>query len=64
VGLARLPLILAAESVQAARIVRILPAWARAPVPVHAVHPSSRYVTPKVRAFIDLAVQSFPDKPR
>ena len=38
----------------------LLPGWARAPVPVHAVFPSSRYLTPKLRAFIDLAMGRFP----
>jgi len=28
-------------------------------VPVHAVFASARYLTPKVRAFIDLAAQNF-----
>ena len=31
------------------------------PVPVHAVFASARYLTPKVRAFIDLASASFPE---
>ena len=59
-GVGQLPLILAAADVAAHRIVPVLPGWARAPVPVHAVFPSNRYVTPKVRAFIDLAVAQFP----
>jgi DNA-binding transcriptional LysR family regulator len=29
-------------------------------VAVHAVYPSNRYVTPKLRAFIDLALEKFP----
>jgi DNA-binding transcriptional LysR family regulator len=30
-------------------------------VPVHAVFPSNRYLTPKVRAFVDHAKETFPD---
>ena len=59
-GIGQLPLILAQESVAAGRMVPLLPGWARAPVPVHAVFPSSRYLTPKLRAFIDLAMGRFP----
>jgi DNA-binding transcriptional LysR family regulator len=33
--------------------------WALPTAPVHAVFASARYLTPKVRAFIDLAVGSF-----
>lgn len=38
-------------------LVRVLPQWAREPVPVHAVYPSHRYLSPKVRAFIDLSAE-------
>ncbi|MEM9193916.1 MAG: LysR family transcriptional regulator, partial [Myxococcota bacterium] len=37
----------------------VLKGWGRIPVPVHAVFASSRYMTPKVRAFVDLAVAAF-----
>lgn len=33
-------------------------AWALPAVPMHAVFASARYLTPKVRAFIDLAVEA------
>jgi LysR family transcriptional regulator, regulator for bpeEF and oprC len=57
-GIARLPL----HTVQAhaaAELVPVLPAWTPQPVPVHAVFPSSRFIAPKVRAFIDHAVAHF-----
>lgn len=38
----------------------VLPEWTMPEVPVHAVFPSARYLTPKVRAFIDLALAQFP----
>jgi DNA-binding transcriptional LysR family regulator len=59
-GIGRLPLMVAADSVKAGRLVQLLPQWEPAAVPVHAVFPSNRYLTPKVRAFIDLALQRFP----
>ena len=59
-GIGQLPLLIAAESVAAGRLVPVLPAWRPPSVPVHAVYPSSRYLSPKVRAFIDLALERFP----
>lgn len=41
------------------RLVGILPGWERSPVPVHAVFASSRYLAPKVRAFVDHAKEGF-----
>lgn len=38
---------------------RVLHDWAAPEVPVHAVFASARYLTPKVRAFIDLAAENF-----
>ncbi len=40
-------------------VIRVLPDWQPPLIPVHAVFPSLRYLTPKVRAFIDLASSSF-----
>jgi DNA-binding transcriptional LysR family regulator len=44
---------------QPALLQRVLPDWAAPEVPVHAVFASARYLTPKVRAFIDLAAEKF-----
>lgn len=54
-GIALLPRFQAAPLVRDGRLVEVLPGWTRAPAPVHAVFASSRYLTPNVRAFIDLA---------
>lgn len=51
---------IAAPEVAAGRLVRVLAEWTRPPVPVHAVFPSQRYLTPKVRAFVDHARRHFP----
>jgi DNA-binding transcriptional LysR family regulator len=58
-GIARLPRWIAAEAVAGGTLVAVLPDWASPPAPVHAVFPGHRYLTPKVRAFIDLAVADF-----
>lgn len=57
-GVAQLPLLVAGPEVDAGHLRPVLPDWAPPAVPVHAVFASARYLTPKVRAFIDLAVDS------
>ena len=42
------------------QLVRVLPQWSGETVPVHAVYPSNRYLSPKVRSFIDLALERLP----
>jgi DNA-binding transcriptional LysR family regulator len=59
-GIGQLPLLVAAQPEVVERLVRVLPDWCGAPVPVHAVYPSNRYLSPKVRAFIDLALERLP----
>ncbi len=54
-GIAQLPLLLAQPEVEAGRLLPLLADWALPTAPVHAVFASARYLTPKVRAFIDLA---------
>jgi DNA-binding transcriptional LysR family regulator len=58
-GIAQLPLFMALDQLSQGVLVRVLPQWKRPDVPVHAVFPSARYLTPKVRAFIDLGVEAF-----
>lgn len=58
-GIALLPHFQAAPLVSRGKLTQILKDWERVPVPVSAVFTSSRYMTPKVRAFVDLAVADF-----
>jgi DNA-binding transcriptional LysR family regulator len=58
-GIGLLPRRVAEPAGQAAPLCRVLPGWAAPEVPVHAVFASARYLTPKVRAFIDLAAGNF-----
>ena len=58
-GIAQLPLLLAQPEVEAGRLTPVLPDWQLPAAPVHAVFASARYLTHKVRAFIDLAVEAF-----
>jgi DNA-binding transcriptional LysR family regulator len=59
-GVGLLPLRVAREPVASGRLVPVLRDWRPEPVPVSAVYPSNRYLAPKVRAFIDVAVERFP----
>jgi DNA-binding transcriptional LysR family regulator len=58
-GIALLPLTVARDAMLAGTLLRVLPAWTPPAVPVHAVFPGTRYLTAKVRAFIDHAVAGF-----
>ena len=58
-GIGQLPWLLAGPSVAAGTLHPVLTDWQLPSAPVHAVFASARYLTPKVRSFIDLAVTSF-----
>ncbi|PTQ13022.1 LysR family transcriptional regulator [Sphingomonas oleivorans] len=60
-GIVQLPQYMAASHLEDGTLERVLLDWARKPVPVHAVFASSRYMDPKVRGFVDLAVALFPN---
>lgn len=62
-GIAMLPLLVATPAVASGSLQRVLPAWQPDSVPVHALFASARYLTPKVRAFIDLAVADMQTPP-
>ena len=56
-GIAALPHLVAQPLLATGALQPVLPDWALPAVPVHAVFASARYLTPKVRSFIDLAVE-------
>jgi len=58
-GIAQLPLVVVEQQLSQGLLVQVLPQWQPPHVPVHAVFPSARYLTPKVRAFIELGVEAF-----
>ncbi|MFM2262144.1 MAG: hypothetical protein RI959_820, partial [Pseudomonadota bacterium] len=58
-GIGQLPWLLAGPSVAAGALNLVLTDWQLPSAPVHAVFASARYLTPKVRSFIDLAAASF-----
>ncbi|WP_231907050.1 LysR family transcriptional regulator [Cupriavidus sp. D384] len=63
-GIAQLPRFMAEPYVKEGRLSCVLPGWAEAPAPVHAVFASSRYMDPKVRSFVDLCLGAFQSRGR
>jgi DNA-binding transcriptional LysR family regulator len=59
-GIGQLPHVVADELVRAGRLQPVLAPWQPPAVEVFAVYPSNRYLAPKVRAFVDLALELFP----
>ncbi len=58
-GIARLPRMLAEPEAATGRLVEVLADWQSHRVAVHAVFPSARFLTPKVRAFVEVAALQF-----
>lgn len=59
-GVGQMPWVMADEAVARGTLKPVLMPWHPTPVEVFALYPSSRYLTPKVRTFIDLALEKFP----
>jgi DNA-binding transcriptional LysR family regulator len=53
-GIAWMPRFLCAADLRAGRLRQVLPKWCSAEVPLHALYPTARHLSPKVAAFIDL----------
>jgi DNA-binding transcriptional LysR family regulator len=58
-GIARALSYQAAPDVQAGRLRLLLSAFEPEPLPVHLVFPGARHMAPRVRAFVDFAVEEF-----
>lgn len=52
-GIAMVPFPRIAEDLEAGRLVKLLREWSATTFPIHAVYPSTRHLSPKVRAFVD-----------
>ncbi len=63
-GVTWLPEFACAEAIAAGRLVALLDGWRGPEVAVFAVYPSSRQLSPKVRAFVDLLVERLEDRGR
>ncbi len=58
-GIALLPRLIVEDGEFSSRLHRVLADWSAPQIPVHAVFASARYLAPKVREFIDLALWRF-----
>jgi DNA-binding transcriptional LysR family regulator len=61
-GIGQLPQAEVGQLVADGRLLPVLMPWQPPAVEVFAVFPSNRYLTPKVRAFVDLALEMFPGR--
>lgn len=57
------PTFIVGDAVRDGRLVRLLPGWRLADLDVHAVYPSVRHLSPKVRSFVDFLAGRFRDPP-
>jgi DNA-binding transcriptional LysR family regulator len=57
-GLTRVLAYQAAEAIKAGRLMIVLQKFEQPPLPIHVVYPTSRLLSAKVRAFIDLVVET------
>lgn len=59
IGMALLPSHLANDDLQQGRLVRLLPEWCTPSAPFHAVYPSTRHLSPKVKALVEHLQRGF-----
>jgi DNA-binding transcriptional LysR family regulator len=59
VGIASLPTFLCSDDVHAGRLVSFFPGWRVNRTEMRVVYPSSRYLAPRVRLFIDALVKGY-----
>ena len=58
-GLAALPLFIAASALREGQLIEVMPETPPVPDAIHAVYPQTRYVSRGVRAVIDMLVGAF-----
>jgi DNA-binding transcriptional LysR family regulator len=59
VGIAAIPLVLCGEDLRAGRLVSLFPDWRVNRTEMRIVYPSNRYLTPRVRLFVDALVEGY-----
>lgn len=60
-GLIHLPTYITGQDLRAGRLVEVLADYRAAPDPIRVVYPSKRHLSPRIRGFIDLLVESWRD---
>jgi DNA-binding transcriptional LysR family regulator len=61
-GVALLPVHLCQQDCATDRLVRVLPPWQAKADPIHIVYPRQRFMPPKLRAFVDLALPALRER--
>jgi len=61
-GIAILPTFIAGEAIREGKAITILNDWKQKPSDISLLYPSSKHLSAKVRAFVDMAVEHFKDK--
>ncbi len=52
-GIALLPELYCSEAIKTGRLMQVLPQWSSMPTPVHAVYLNKKYLSPKIRLFLE-----------
>jgi LysR family transcriptional regulator, regulator for bpeEF and oprC len=61
-GAALLPQFVVADDLAAGRLIRLMPDWSGPDAALSIVHPASRFMTARLKAFIDLLIEMFPNR--
>lgn len=56
-GVVYMPIFLAQQAVASKKLVQLFSRWQSIEIPVHFVYPSQRFLSPKVRTFVDFTLQ-------
>jgi DNA-binding transcriptional LysR family regulator len=62
-GITPLPALIAAPGIQTGNLVQILPEFPFETSPIHALYPSNRHLSAKVRSFVDFVIESIRPTP-
>jgi DNA-binding transcriptional LysR family regulator len=63
IGIAMMPVFRCVADLRERRLEHLLSSWCSPPVPVSAVYPSARHLSPKVKAFVEHLEESFSPPP-
>lgn len=62
-GIAPLPMMIAASAVRSGKLMQVLPDWPFDSAPIHALYPSNRHLSAKVRSFVDYVIENVRPNP-
>ncbi len=62
-GIVSMPTFIVGDGLRSGRLVKVLQDWSPAPADISVIYPPHRYLSAKVRVFIDFLVERFGDEP-